>query len=191
MQGNVIPEASKQKFARIYPDAPGHLVHGFAGHPLLTLDALASLAARMRPDTLEHNAAIDVPLGTPTTSLPANGLTTLQTIEQIESCGSWVLLREIEQDPAYAALMREVLSEIQPLIEARTGPMVKLRAFIFISSPQAVTQPHFDPEYNILFKAKGAKTSDRSHWSERSGRPSRAAATPFSLPSSKLTSAMT
>ncbi len=155
---DVLPERSKQTLETLYPDIPGHLVHQFADHPLLTLDALAGLASRMRPETLEHNAAVDVPLGTPTTKLPHNGLTTLQTIEQIDSCGSWVLLREIEQDPAYAALMRDVLGEIEPLIAARTGPMHKLRAFLFISSPQAVTQLHFDPEYNILFQAHGAKT---------------------------------
>lgn len=155
---NVIPDSSKQIFRDIYPHRPARIAHGFADHPLLTLDALAALAARMRPDTLEHNAAIDVPLGTPTTKLPPNGLTTLQTIEQIESCGSWVLLREIEQDPAYAALMADVLGEVRPIIEARTGRMHKLRAFVFISSPHAVTQPHFDPEYNILFQAHGRKT---------------------------------
>jgi hypothetical protein len=98
------------------------------------------------------------PLGTPTTALPDNGLSTLETIERIETAGSWVLLREIEQDPAYAALMRDVLGEIQPLIERGTGPMQKLRVFLFISSPHAVTQLHFDPEYNILFQAHGSKT---------------------------------
>ncbi|WP_066516144.1 cupin-like domain-containing protein [Sphingobium cloacae] len=145
-------------FEGAYPHEPARFAHQFADHPLLTLDALAKLAARMRPDTLEHNAAIDVPLGTPTGALQPNGLTTLQTIERIDSCGSWVLLREIEQDPVYAALMREVLGEVRPIVEKRTGPMHKLRAFVFISSPQAVTQPHFDPEYNILFQIKGAKT---------------------------------
>lgn len=154
----VIPDSSQQIFRNAYPQSPARMAHGFADHPLLTLEALAGLAARMRPDTLEHNAAIDVPLGTPTTKLPHNGLTTLQTIERIESCGSWVLLREIEQDPAYARLMADVLDEVRPIVEARTGPMHKLRAFVFISSPQAVTQPHFDPEYNILFQAHGRKT---------------------------------
>jgi hypothetical protein len=158
MAGSIIPDSAKRTFADVYPDMPARIAHGFADHPLLTLDALASLAARMRPDTLEHNAAIDVPLGTPTTRLPHNGLTTLQTIERIESCGSWVLLREIEQDPAYAALMADVLGQVKPIVEARTGPMHKLRAFVFLSSPQAVTQPHFDPEYNILFQIRGTKT---------------------------------
>jgi hypothetical protein len=155
---DVLPQASRQLFETLYPGDAGRLTHQLADHPLLTIDAMASLAARMKPHTLEHNAAVDVPLGTPTTKLPGNGLTTLQTIEQIETARSWILLREIEQDPAYAALMRDVLAELEPIIDACTGPMHKLRAYIFISSPQAVTQLHFDPEYNILFQAHGTKT---------------------------------
>ncbi|CAM5314825.1 cupin-like domain-containing protein [Sphingobium scionense] len=155
---DVLPSPSKQLFQNIYPETAGHLLHQLGDHPLLTLDAMVSLASRMKAHTLEHNGAVDVPLGTPTTKLPHNGLTTVQTIEQIETARSWVLLREIEQDPAYAALMRDVLGEIEPLIAAVTGPMHKLRAYIFISSPQAVTQLHFDPEYNILFQAHGTKT---------------------------------
>jgi hypothetical protein len=154
----VLPQASKQLFEKLYPDHEGRLDHELASHPLLTIDAMAALAARMRPETMEHNVAVNVPLGTPTTKLKGNGLTTLETIEQIETCQSWILLREIEQDPAYAALMRDVLGEVEPIIVARTGKMHKLRAFIFISSPEAVTQPHFDPEYNILFQCHGTKT---------------------------------
>lgn len=154
----IIPISSRDRFDAVYPDTPAHLAHGLGGHKLLTLDALASLASRMRPETMEHNAAKDVALGTAKEALPDNGLTTLETIERIETCGSWVLLRDIEQNPAYAKLMADVLGEVRPMVEARTGPMVKLRGFVFISSPHAVTQPHFDPEYNILFQAQGSKT---------------------------------
>lgn len=154
----IIDDSSRADFAAAYPLHPARLAHGLADHPLLTLDALAALAARMRPETLEHNAALDAPLGTRLADLPGNGLTSLQTIERIAECGSWILLREIEQDPAYARLMDEVLGELAPIISARTGPMRKLRAFVFLSSPGALTQPHFDPEYNILFQIHGAKT---------------------------------
>ena len=69
-----------------------------------------------------------------------------------------MLLKYIEQDPAYAQLMREVLAEIEPVVRGATGPMMRLEGFIFISSPEAVTPPHFDPEYNILFQSRGSKT---------------------------------
>lgn len=154
----VFPQGSRQAFAGVYPQTPAHLTHHLADHPLLTLDALSALSERMRPDTIEHVAATGIPLGLRKEELPANGLSPQETIARIDQCGSWVLLRDIEQDPAYAALLREVLGEIAPIIEARTGPMLKLRGYIFISSPRAVTQLHFDPEYNILFQARGSKT---------------------------------
>jgi hypothetical protein len=36
--------------------------------------------------------------------------------------------------------------------------MMRFEGYIFISSPRAVTPLHFDPEYNILFQARGSKT---------------------------------
>lgn len=144
--------------AAAYPLAPTHLTHQIAGHPLLSLEALAALAHRMRPASIEHNAATDLPLGIANAETPYTGLDAHQTIEQIETCGSWVLLKTIDQDPAYADLMRDVLAAIGPVVLPRTGPMMRLEGFVFISSPRAVTPLHFDPEYNILFQARGSKT---------------------------------
>ena len=158
MAQTAFPPPALAALADAYPLTPRHLTHGLAGHPLLELDALLALAGRMRPETLEHNAAVDLPLGISNAAVPRNGLSVAETIARIGECGSWVLLKYIEQDPAYAALMREVLSEIEPVVHRATGPMMRLEGFIFVSSPKAVTPLHFDPEYNILFQARGAKT---------------------------------
>ena len=40
------------RFASLYPKEPGTLAHGLAGHPLLTLDALADACERMNPANL-------------------------------------------------------------------------------------------------------------------------------------------
>lgn len=151
-------EVALDDLAAAYPLAPTRLAHQIASHPLLELDALAALARRMRPESLEHNAAIDLPLGITNAETPYTGLDVHQTIDRIADCGSWVLLKTIDQDPAYAGLMREVLSAIEPVVLPCTGPMLRLEGFIFISSPRAMTPLHFDPEYNILFQARGAKT---------------------------------
>lgn len=158
MAHTVFPDEARAALAAAYPCTPTHLTHALAGHPLLELDALAALARRMRPESLEHNAAVDLPLGIANADTPANGLSVEQTIARIDECGSWVLLKTIDQDPAYAALMRDVLGQIEPIVEPRTGAMMRLEGFIFISSPRAVTSLHFDPEYNILFQARGSKT---------------------------------
>lgn len=62
-----------------------------------------------------------------------------ETIARIDECGSWVLLKYIEQDPAYAGLMRDVLAQIEDIVKPKTGEMIRFEGFIFISSP---TQSH-------------------------------------------------
>lgn len=158
MTDRVFGDDARAALAAAYPCAPTHFAHRLAGHPLLELEALAQLAGRMRPESLEHNAAVDLPLGISNAEIPANGLSVAETIARIGECGSWVLLKTIDQDPAYAALMREVLAEIEPIVEPRTGAMMRLEGFIFVSSPSAVTPLHFDPEYNVLFQVRGSKT---------------------------------
>lgn len=158
MADRVFGDDARAALAAAYPCAPTHLTHSLAGHPLLELNALARLAGRLRPESLEHNAAVDLPLGISNAEIPLNGLTAQETIERIGECGSWVLLKTIDQDPAYAALMREVLAEIEPIVCPRTGAMMRLEGFIFVSSPSAVTPLHFDPEYNVLFQIRGSKT---------------------------------
>jgi len=158
MAGTVFQDEARAAFAAAYPCTPTHLTHQLTRHPLLELDALSALAGRMRPESCEWNAAVGLKLGIRNEETPQNGLSVEETIERIGECGSWVLLKTIDQDPLYAQLMREVLAEIEPVVERTTGPMLRLEGFIFVSSPEAVTPLHFDPEYNILFQARGSKT---------------------------------
>lgn len=158
MAAGVFPDSARKALTTAYPQMPTHLTHTIADHPLLSLDALGELAGRLRPDTLEYNAATDLPLGIAYADTPRNGLSVQETIERIGECGSWVLLKYIEQEPAYAQLMREVLGQIEDIVRPKTGEMMRFEGYIFLSSPRAVTPLHFDPEYNILFQARGSKT---------------------------------
>jgi hypothetical protein len=67
------------------------------------------------------------------------------------------VLKFIEADPDYRALLESVLAEIDPVTHAKTGAMLTLQGFIFVSSPGAVTPFHFDPEHNILLQIRGNK----------------------------------
>ena len=158
MSPDVFPEQAVHTFRDAYPLRPAHLTHRLAGHPLLEIEALGRLAERIRPQDLEHNAATDLPLGISNADNPSNGLSVHDTIASIDRCGSWVLMKQVQQDPAYRDLLHDVLAELKPEIEPATGEMLKPVAFIFISSPDAVTPLHFDPEYNILFQIRGTKT---------------------------------
>ncbi|SMF69762.1 cupin-like domain-containing protein [Allosphingosinicella indica] len=144
------------EFRAAYPEQPVLLAHDLCDHPLLTLDSLAALAGRMRPVDVEYNRA-DLPIGIDPAETPANGLSIAETIRSIEDNGSWMVLKFIEQDAAYRALLHETLAGLAEIVRPATGEMLKLEGFVFISSPDAVTPFHFDPEHNILAQIRGSK----------------------------------
>ncbi len=144
-------------FSALYPDTPGKVRHNLAKHPLFTLDALAALAGRMNTKNIEYNRG-DLPLGIEFDDVPGNGLSIADTIRGIETNGSWMVLKFVEQDPAYGDLLAKTLAELDAPIAAKTGAMLKQEAFIFISSPNSVTPLHFDPEHNILLQLRGTKS---------------------------------
>ena len=150
------PEAI-QAFRSNYPETAAKITHQLVGHPMFELEALVALAKRIRPVDAEYNRG-DVPVGLDPAATPANGLSVEETIRSIEQCGSWMVLKFVEQDPAYRALLHSVLAEIDPVVGPVTGEMLKMEGFVFISSPGAVTPFHFDPEHNILMQLRGRKT---------------------------------
>ncbi|MET0375962.1 MAG: cupin domain-containing protein, partial [Rhizorhabdus sp.] len=143
-------------FSTLYPETPGLLRHGLCGHPLFELDALVRLAQRMRPENVEQNVG-DLPIGIDPSEVRHNGLSVAETIRSIEHCGAWMVLKFVEQDPLYRIVMEEALAELMPVVGSATGAMLKMEAFVFISSPGAVTPFHFDPEHNVLLQITGNK----------------------------------
>lgn len=153
----VFHAAARAAFAAFYPERSGVIEHMLADHPAFSLDALVGLAARMNPAHVEYNRG-DLPVGITPEAVPGNGLDIAETIRSIERNGSWMVLKFVEQDPLYRALLDATLAELQPIVDPATGPMLKHEGFIFISSPDAVTPFHFDPEHNLLLQLRGAKT---------------------------------
>ena len=156
INAQVFDEEARAIFAGAYPDAPVNLHHGLAGHPLLAIDALAGLAERMPAASVEYNLG-KLPLGVRAEDTPSNGLSLGETIRTIESNGSWAVLKNVERDAAYGALLDAALAELGPIVDARTGAMLNREAFIFLSSPGSVTPFHMDPEHNILLQIRGEK----------------------------------
>ncbi|MFV0644661.1 MAG: transcriptional regulator [Sphingomonadaceae bacterium] len=151
----IFDSPAREIFARSYPEKPHILSHNLARHDLLDPGALARLAGRLPAHEIEYNRG-DLPIGVD--GKPgSNGLSIEETIIHIATSNSWAVLKHIEQDPAYEALLLGLLEELRPSIEARTGKMMRPQGFIFISSPGAVTPYHFDPEHNILLQLTGTK----------------------------------
>ena len=155
MSAPVFAAPARARFAANYPETPHILTHNLPSHPLLEIEALANLAEELPIASVEYNRG-DLPIGVD--GKPgSNGLTIAETIRRVAEAESWAVLKNIEQVPAYEALLLGLLDEIRPEIEAATGAMLTPQGFIFVSSPGSVTPYHFDPEHNILLQIRGTK----------------------------------
>lgn len=151
---------------------PFLLTHHLTGHPLFTLPRLIALTRRLAPQNIEYNAG-NVPLSLDPQATPRTGLSVQETLMQMHAHNSWVVLKNVEQDLEYRALLERCLDQIQARSERLDPRMCCREGFIFISSPGAVTPYHLDPEHNFLLQIHGRKTvhmfdaKDRSLLSER------------------------
>jgi hypothetical protein len=152
----IFDSQSRIKFSENYPEIPHLLSHNLGEHPLMALEALATMAEKLPAKSVEYNRG-DLPIGIDPALVPSNGMTIGDTIRQVEKSGSWAVLKNIEQIPEYYALLIGLLNELKPQIEAKTGKMLRPQGFVFVSSPGAVTPYHFDPEHNILMQLRGDK----------------------------------
>ena len=151
----VFPSESLVAFAKGYPETPHVLRHALEADERFSLDALALLGEALPEKSIEYNRG-DLPIGID--GKPgSNGLSIGETIRQIATSQSWAVLKNIEQVPEYQALLMALLEELRPRIEATTGELLTPQGFVFISSPNAVTPYHFDPEHNILLQLRGSK----------------------------------
>lgn len=152
-----IKQESLTALGAAYPARPVGVRHALQDHALFTLDALADLAGSLPDDHVEHslgNLAVDQNPD----AIARAALSPAQIVRTIADNGCWMVLKKVDRDPAYAALIAECLAEIAPAVVPHTGACQRPEAFIFLSSPHAVTPFHMDPEHNILLQIAGTKT---------------------------------
>jgi Cupin-like domain len=150
------PNTARAALTAAYPEHVTKLTHSLVDDPRLTLAALVELAGEFATENVEYNPG-NLPIGIDPKDVPRASLSIAETVRSIEENGSWMVLKFIEKHPVYRALLEETLAEIDPITKAKTGAMLDMQGFIFISSPGAVTPFHFDPEHNILLQIRGSK----------------------------------
>jgi hypothetical protein len=141
-------------FAAYFDRKPFHVGHTLGSHPLLALPEMAALAMRLPRHHVEWDdgQSVEREVVERKRTRPPD-----QTIIEVESKPAQVILRRIEQDPRYAALLDEILDEVKPHSEKVRPGMFRREGFLFISSRQTVTPFHFDPEHNFLLQIRGRK----------------------------------
>jgi hypothetical protein len=130
--------------------------HALVDHPLFTIDAMAELADRLPPDSVRRERG-DLPLVNPNGYVDVGEGPPSATIRDIERNGFRVSLRDIQQDPQYAALINECLDEVEEILKDREGGMRRRTGYLFITAPASNTPMHFDPEHSFLLQVRGVK----------------------------------
>ena len=143
-------------FARKFTQEPFRIGHRLNDHRLFQMDRLLKLAQSLPSCCIEYNAG-QIPMSIEHEQTPMNGLSAEETIRRIAECKSWLVLKYVERDPEYAALLQQCLDEVQVHSEAIAPGMCSGQAFIFITSPGSVTPLHIDPEHNFLLQVRGGK----------------------------------
>jgi oxalate decarboxylase/phosphoglucose isomerase-like protein (cupin superfamily) len=141
-----------ENFAR----KPFAVTHELVEHPLLRLERIARLAESLHESQVESNPG-KVPDVLPDGIVESVELAPGEIVRGIETNGCWIVLKKIESDPEYRALLEESLESIVPHVAHTEGGAVRKEAFIFISAPGSTTPSHIDPEHNLLLQIRGTK----------------------------------
>lgn len=139
-----------------FPSKAFKVRHSFCERPEFALENLVELAQRLPAYEVEYFSG-KVPVNQDPGSHPRNGLSVADTVRRIEDNGSWMVLKNVQSDPAYRDIMRQFLDEVYARVGPSISGMHREEAFIFISSPGSVTPYHLDEEHNFLLQVRGSK----------------------------------
>ena len=171
-----ILKSENQDFHQKFNQESFQFSHCLAGHPLFEIPRLVELARLLVGKggrQKVHSAGGNVSTGQKWSDMPWKEQFD-EALSQINDSDSLIILKTIQLDPEYDALVNQIVFEM----EALTGlPLRKeitwLEGYIFISSPNSLTPYHLDHESNFLLQVCGKKKvsifdqSDRSVLTEK------------------------
>jgi len=93
-----------------------------------------------------------------------------QTIENIRSSASYIMVQAPEVDASFADLRRDMQADVEKLMELRGigGAAMDAKLYLFIAPPNAITPFHIDRYSTFLLQFSGSKTvTVFPQWEER------------------------
>jgi len=132
---------------------PFSVKHTLADHRLFSLRRLVELANSIDRDRVEYSSGKVQP-NQKIEETPKIDLGIAETIENIENCDAWMVIKNVETVPEYRGFLEECLSEVA---DENGADMDDFQGFIFVSSANTVTPFHVDAEENILLQIRGQK----------------------------------
>ena len=135
---------------------PFVLQHSLVGNPLFELSRLVELAKSMPSDGIEYNSG-KVAVGAKLEDIPKIDMPVEAVIKSIETANAWMVIKRVEKDPAYKAVLEQFVREANEAAGRKPSDYSDLEGYIFVSSAKATTPFHIDMEENILIQLKGDK----------------------------------
>ena len=148
----VDPAIAREKFLKL----PFVLRHRLADHPLFDLTRLVELAKSMPRDRIEYNSG-KVAVGVKPEDVPKIDRPAEDVIASIETANAWMVIKNVEQDPEYRALLEAFVGDANLAAGRSPGGYSDVEGFIFVSSAKATTPFHMDAEENSLIQLHGDK----------------------------------
>ena len=142
-----------------FPARPFAIRHGLSDNPLFSLESLVELAGRMPTDGIEYNSG-KVGIDQKPEETPLVDMSPVEVVRRIREANAWMVLKRVERVPAYGALLRQVLDGVARDMghrDAADAGFTHLEGFVFVSSPNATTPFHSDPEDNFFVQIHGDK----------------------------------
>ncbi len=149
-------EIDTPTFQNNFPRKPFLIRHRLSQHPLFGVSRLLELSKALPESCVEYNKG-DIPLNMASQASPRSGLSAEETIRRIREAKSWMVLKYVEKDPEYSALLDQCLDQVKTLSQDYVEGMYNKEGFIFLSSPNSTTPFHVDPEHNFLLQIQGQK----------------------------------
>ncbi|MGZ3410189.1 MAG: cupin-like domain-containing protein [Xanthobacteraceae bacterium] len=171
---NLIEPVEPSALKTAYPDHTFAIRHALVGHPLFSLEHIIALLQSMPRDRIEYNSGKAAISQDPATT-PMVKLAPEEIIRRIETCNAWMVLKRVEGDLAYRAVLEEALITVaraQGYASLEDAGYSDIQGFIFVSSPHSTTPFHADNEDNFFVQIHGEKffhvfdNTDRSIASE-------------------------
>jgi len=147
--------------------------HRLLGHPALSLDNLARALPALTAERVKYSKGLlrngddfEMVLCGEQPRKPSIE----ETIENIRTSDSYIMVDGPEADASFASLYRELISDVESLMRRR-GLGTRAfdpRLFLFIASPGSVTPFHIDRYSSFLMQFRGSKqVSIFPQWDER------------------------
>lgn len=135
------------------------LRHALADHPLFSISALtrvAEEASRRKGDI--HVDAGDYTYADKWGEMPKPNMTIPEIIDRIETAGAWLVLKHVEANRAYKAMLDEFEIFVREIAGQESSKLLRDgEMIVIVTSPGRKTPFHIDAQVNFLAQIQGSK----------------------------------